>query len=140
MATRFICITVRRIRASRSPPAPCTRYSNGSNNTRDETEDQMSARVERKTSPSPPTAALMVAHPDDETLWAGGFVLEHAEWDWFIGTLCRASDPDRAPKFARVLERLHAHGAMLDMEDGSEQRPLPALDVQRQLLTLLPKI
>ena len=100
----------------------------------------MSAWVERKTSPSPPTAAILVAHPDDETLWAGGFVLEHAEWDWFIGTLCRASDPDRAPKFTRVLERLHARGAMLDMEDGPEQRPLPALDVQRQVLMLLPGI
>jgi LmbE family N-acetylglucosaminyl deacetylase len=100
----------------------------------------MSARVERQTAPSPPTAAIIVAHPDDETLWAGGFVLEHAEWDWFIGTLCRASDPDRAPKFARVLERLHARGGMLDMEDGPEQRPLPALDVQRQVLGLLPAI
>ena len=100
----------------------------------------MSARVERKTSPSPPTAAIVVAHPDDETLWAGGFVLEHAEWDWFIGTLCRASDLDRAPKFARVLERLHARGGMLDMEDGPEQRPLPTLDVQRQVLVLLPRI
>ena len=100
----------------------------------------MNARVERKTLPSPPTAAIMVAHPDDETLWAGGFVLEHAEWDWFIGTLCRASDPDRAPKFARVLERLHARGAMLDMEDGPEQRPLPTLDVQRQVLKLFPGI
>jgi LmbE family N-acetylglucosaminyl deacetylase len=98
----------------------------------------MSVRVQRKTSPSSPTAAIMVAHPDDETLWAGGFVLEHADWDWFIGTLCRASDPDRAPKFVRVLERLHARGGMLDMEDGPEQRPLPALDVQRQVLRLLP--
>ena len=79
----------------------------------------------------------MVAHTDDETLWAGGFVLEHAEWDWFIGTLCRASDLDRAPRFARVLERLHARGGMLDMDDGPEQQPLPALDVQRQVLRLL---
>jgi LmbE family N-acetylglucosaminyl deacetylase len=84
--------------------------------------------------------AIVVAHPDDETLWAGGFVLEHAEWDWFIGTLCRASDLDRAPKFAQVLERLHARGGMLDMEDGPEQRPLPTLDVQRQVLMLLPGI
>jgi LmbE family N-acetylglucosaminyl deacetylase len=90
--------------------------------------------------PSAPTAAIVVAHPDDETLWAGGFVLEYAEWDWFIGTLCRASDPDRAPKFARVLERLRARGAMADMEDGPEQQPLPAPDVQRQVRVLLPRI
>lgn len=90
--------------------------------------------------PSAPTAAIVVAHPDDETLWAGGFVLEHAEWDWFIATLCRASDPDRAPKFARVLERLRARGVMADMEDGPEQQPLPAPEVQRQVRALLPRM
>ncbi|KPK81130.1 MAG: hypothetical protein AMS27_15700 [Bacteroides sp. SM23_62_1] len=56
------------------------------------------------------TAAVIVAHPDDETLWAGGTVLAHPLWDWYIITLCRKSDPDRAPKFYRVLEILGAEG------------------------------
>ena len=105
-----------------------------------EAEIQMRDRVQGETSPSVPTAAVIVAHPDDETLWAGGFVLEHAEWDWFIGTLSRANDPDRAPKFAQALRCLRARGAMADMEDGPLQQPLPAVDVQRQVLALLPRI
>ena len=25
---------------------------------------------------------MIVAHPDDETLWAGGTILKHPEWHW----------------------------------------------------------
>jgi LmbE family N-acetylglucosaminyl deacetylase len=32
--------------------------------------------------------AVIVAHPDDETLWAGGTILEHPSNDWFIVCLC----------------------------------------------------
>ena len=56
----------------------------------------------------PLRAAVVVAHPDDETLWCGGYMLSHPELHWRIVTLCRASDPDRAPKFSRVLERFGA--------------------------------
>jgi len=84
-------------------------------------------------------AGVIVAHPDDETLWAGGLLIEHAGWDWFIGSLCRASDPDRAPRFSRVTAALGAVGAMGDMDDGPDQRPLSALEVQQQVLRLLPQ-
>ena len=36
--------------------------------------------------------AVIVAHPCDETLWAGGTILSQPAWNWFIATLCRASD------------------------------------------------
>ncbi len=54
--------------------------------------------------------AIIVAHPDDETLWAGGTILSHPEWECFVVSLCRKSDPDRAPKFKKVLEVLGADG------------------------------
>ncbi len=84
------------------------------------------------------SAAIVVAHPDDETLWAGGLILAHPEWDWFICTLCRGSDPDRAPRFARALERYGARGAMADLDDGPEQEPLGDELVRDTVLSLLP--
>ena len=82
--------------------------------------------------------AVIVAHPDDETLWAGGTILNNPDWDCFIVSLCRKSDPDRAPKFEKVLKELKTEGAMGDMDDGPEQQPLPEKEIEDRILELLP--
>jgi LmbE family N-acetylglucosaminyl deacetylase len=82
--------------------------------------------------------AVLVAHPDDETLWAGGTLLEARAWAPFVVTLCRASDVDRAPRFVRALARLSAEGAMADLDDGPEQNPLADEQVENALLGALP--
>jgi LmbE family N-acetylglucosaminyl deacetylase len=87
----------------------------------------------------PRSVALVVAHPDDETLWAGGTILSHPSWNCNIVTLCRASDSERASKFARALLDLGASGDMADLDDGPDQRPLQESDVQRTILSLLPR-
>ncbi len=84
-----------------------------------------------------PRAAVVVAHPDDETLWCGGYILTHPEFLWRIVTLCRAADPDRAPKFRQVLQRLGAEGEMADLDDGPDQAPLPVEQVQETTARLL---
>jgi len=83
--------------------------------------------------------AVIVAHPDDETLWAGGTILSQPFWNWFILTLCRASDPDRAPRFFRALSIFRATGKMEDLDDGPKQTPLPENEVQEAILRLLPQ-
>ena len=82
-------------------------------------------------------AAVVVAHPDDEALWSGGLILSHPDWRWWIVTLCRASDPDRAPKFRRVLEFLGADGEMADLDDSPDQEPLDFETLCRTVQRLL---
>ena len=50
------------------------------------------------------SVAVIVAHPDDETLWAGGTILSHPEWKWFIVSLCRGNDQDRSVRFITSLK------------------------------------
>ena len=78
------------------------------------------------------TCAVIVAHPDDETLWAGGIILAHPEAAWHIITLCRGSDTDRAPKFKKILTAYNAAGAMADIDDGPDQTPLNLADIQEK--------
>lgn len=82
--------------------------------------------------------AIIVAHPDDETLWAGGTVLINTGWNCFILSLCRGKDADRSPKFEKTLAILNARGKMADLDDGPEQTPLSDSDIDHAILNLLP--
>ena len=82
--------------------------------------------------------AVVVAHPDDETLWSGGIILMHPESDWTVVTLCRKNDPDRSPRFFRAIEKFNATGAMGDLDDSPEQSPLTSRSVQHEILQILP--
>jgi LmbE family N-acetylglucosaminyl deacetylase len=82
--------------------------------------------------------AVIVAHPDDETLWVGGLMLMNPQVKWTVVTLCRKSDPDRAPKFFKALGKFDAEGFMADLDDGPEQTPLDSNQVQTTIELLLP--
>lgn len=83
--------------------------------------------------------AIIVAHPDDEILWAGGTVLLNPSWTVFILTLCRASDKDRSARFHRVIELLKVQGTMADLDDGPDQQPLACDDIYDAIVSNLPK-
>ncbi|MDB5023229.1 MAG: family deacetylase [Mucilaginibacter sp.] len=93
-----------------------------------------------KTDKKTKSVAVIVAHPDDETLWAGGTILSQPYWQCFIISLCRKSDPDRAPKFAKALKVLGAAGTMGDLDDGPEQKSLAENEVKDMILRLLPRL
>lgn len=82
--------------------------------------------------------AVIVAHPDDEILWAGGMILMNPQANWTVVSLCRKNDPDRSGKFHKVMEQLNAAGHMGDLDDQPNQEPQSISDVQKLILQLLP--
>ncbi|MFC1517192.1 PIG-L family deacetylase [Candidatus Margulisiibacteriota bacterium] len=82
-------------------------------------------------------AAVIVAHPDDETLWCGGMILNGSDYNWEIITICRKNDPDRAPRFFQALKCYQAIGKMGDLDDGPEQKPLNVKQLKNTILALL---
>jgi LmbE family N-acetylglucosaminyl deacetylase len=85
------------------------------------------------------SVCLIVAHPDDETLWAGGTILTHPAWKCIVVCLCRRSDFERATKFHQALKFLHADGIMGDLDDGPHQKPLEDSEVESVIMELLPR-
>lgn len=80
---------------------------------------------------------VVVAHPDDETLWSGGIMLMNPGSAINIASLCRASDRDRAPKFVKATKVYGAVGSMGDLDDGPEQTPLDEMVMCEAILSQL---
>jgi hypothetical protein len=51
---------------------------------------------------SPRKALLLVAHPDDETIFAGGLMLARNEWEWHV--VCMTGVEERRAQFNRAME------------------------------------
>jgi len=95
---------------------------------------------ENKTMEVKKNMLVVVAHPDDETLWCGGTMLLHPDLNWFVACLCRKNDTDRGPKFKEALKVYKANGIMGNLDDGPEQTPLDKKVVKKAILDLVPKI
>lgn len=84
------------------------------------------------------SVALIVAHPDDETLWAGGTILSHPLWECFVVCLTGGNDNDKSTRFKNALKELNVQGIMGDLEDGAEQHLLNENEIENTIQQLLP--
>jgi len=82
-------------------------------------------------------ALCIVAHPDDETIWMGGTILQNNQWKWTVLSLCRKDDSDRAPKFKKVCEIYRAKGIISDLDDES-LNPMPVEKIAEKIKLNLP--
>ena len=81
------------------------------------------------------SALVIVAHPDDETIWMGGTIANFPHIKWTIFTLCRKNDLDRAPKFKKVCRHLKAAPMMSDLEDeGIMGIPESVPEIEKRIL------
>jgi LmbE family N-acetylglucosaminyl deacetylase len=79
---------------------------------------------------------VIVAHPDDETIWMGGTILKHKEWDWTVLSLCRVHDSDRKPRFDKVCKSLGVKGIISDLDDV-KLKPLGVEEIVEKIKNLL---
>jgi hypothetical protein len=77
------------------------------------------------------SAVIVVAHPDDEIIWCGGYILQHLDRQWTVLSLCRQDDSDRRPKFEKVCNLLGIVGHIFDLNDSNPLRPIDFEDIAK---------
>lgn len=90
--------------------------------------------MRKKLSQGEQRALIIVAHPDDETIWLGGLILKYKNLDWTIFSLCRARDQDRSPKFFKVCKYYGARGLMADLDDENRLTLKQTLPVIKKII------
>jgi len=79
-------------------------------------------------------ALVIVAHPDDETIWLGGTMLSFPKINWTVFSLCRKSDPDRYPKFIKVMKSYRAKAIITDLEDEGVMTVKQSVSVIKKII------
>jgi hypothetical protein len=82
---------------------------------------------------------IIVAHPDDETIWMGGTILQNKKnWQTTIICLCRKKDKDREPKFRKVCKILNAKCFISDLDDTENgyYKKISSKDIIRRVLKI----
>ena len=82
---------------------------------------------------------VVVAHPDDETIWAGGSLLRFGDkFKKTIICLCRKRDKERAERFKRACKILHAKGHISDLDDSENgsYKNISSIEIIKRILKI----
>ena len=55
-------------------------------------------------------AAIVMAHPDDETIWTGGTLLTHKDWRWKLYVVTHNEDDDRGKELIKAIGQFRNQG------------------------------
>ncbi len=76
---------------------------------------------------------VIVAHPDDETIWMGGTLIRNKDkWETTIISLCREDDSDREPKFRKACKFYNSKYFISDLED-EELTPVSNEEIKKRI-------
>ena len=83
---------------------------------------------------------VIVAHPDDETIWTGGTILKTKNKKTII-SLCRKKDKDRFPRFEKACKILNSKGYISDLDDSEEgyYKKISKQDMIKRILKITKK-
>ena len=59
---------------------------------------------------SPVKAAIVMAHPDDETIWTGGLLLTQKTWHWKVFIATKYDTEDRPNEFKKAIASYQNYG------------------------------
>jgi len=71
-------------------------------------------------------AIVIIAHPDDETIFCGGTILRYSHWRWTVYCLTAQKETERGNEFMKAMEMYKAMGVndinfvCLEQEDKQE--------------------
>ncbi len=81
---------------------------------------------------------VIVAHPDDETIWMGGTLLSNLKnWDTTILSLCRKNDADRAPKFKKICKKFYKAKPLISNLEDEKLNEIQLKEVTSRIKKLL---
>jgi len=82
--------------------------------------------------------AVIVAHPCDETLWAGGFLAMHPSFQWYIVALWAGREPVQAGRFVDAAAHYGATAILGRLPEPENGEPMASIAVEKAIMKVLP--